>query len=135
MLSSDGCSPRGTAGASVSRCFGHRGSQVAVRVVVTDAREIDAEWRLFVVEGKVVSGSMYRPSAERSVPPEAIQFAERAASRWAPAPVFVMDVARVDRTWKIVECNCFNGSRFYESNVDAIVAAVSQYQAKRHESC
>jgi len=94
-------------------------------------REIDAEWRLFVVGGKVVSGSMYRPTAERSVPSDVIEFAELATSRWAPAPVFVMDVARVDRTWKIVECNCFNGSRFYEANVEAIVAAISQFQADR----
>lgn len=103
----------------------------SVRVVVTEAREIDAEWRLFIVEGRVVSGSMYRPTAERALPPELIHFAELAAHRWSPAPVFVMDVARVDRTWKIVECNCFNGSRFYDSDVVAIVAAVSRFQARR----
>jgi hypothetical protein len=39
-----------------------------------------------------------------------------------------MDVARVEQTWKIVECNCFNGSRFYEADVPAIVRAVSTLQ-------
>lgn len=98
-------------------------------LVVSDVKEIDAEWRLFFVQRKVVSGSMYRPSADHLIPQEVIQFAETAARRWVPAEVFVMDVARVNRTWKIIECNCFNGSRFYEANVEAIVAAVSRFQA------
>lgn len=101
----------------------------ATRLVVGDPKEVDAEWRLFFVEDKVVSGSMYRPSADRAIPTEVIQFAEAAARRWTPAAVFVMDVARVNRTWKIIECNCFNGSRFYEANVEAIVEAVSRFQA------
>lgn len=103
----------------------------ALEVVVGEAYEIDAEYRLFLVDAKVVGGSMYRPSAEPTLPDELIQFAERAAQNWTPAPVFVMDVARVDRTWKIVECNCFNGSRFYEADVTAIVRAVSSLQAAR----
>ncbi len=100
----------------------------AERVVVAEVRELDAEWRLFLVGSRVVSGSMYRPSGERSVPMELIEFAEAAARRFSPAPVFVMDVARVEQTWKIVECNCFNGSRFYEADVSAIVRAVSSFQ-------
>ncbi len=44
--------------------------------------------------------------------------------------MFVMDVARVQRAWKIVECNCFNGSRFYDADVSAIVHAVSDLQAR-----
>ena len=100
-------------------------------LVVAEVREIDAEWRLFLVEAKVVGGSMYRPSADRVLPSELIQFAESAAQQWTPAPVFVMDVARIDRSWKIVECNCFNGSRFYDADVGAIVRAVSAFQADR----
>lgn len=100
-------------------------------VVVAEVRDIDAEYRLFLVDAKVVGGSMYRPSAERTLPDEVIQFAERSAETWTPAPVFVMDIARVERSWKIVECNCFNGSRFYDADVGTIVAAVSSFQAQR----
>jgi len=102
-----------------------------VRVVVADIQDIDAEWRLFFVGNTVVTGSMYRPSADRLLPSDLIEFAEEAARSWSPAPVFVMDVARVQRSWKVVECNCFNGSRFYEANVEALVDAVSSFQAKR----
>jgi hypothetical protein len=99
-------------------------------VVVAEPREIDAEWRLFIVDGEIVAGSMYRPGGDPHLPRELTQFAEEAISRWAPAPVFVLDVARVDRTWKIVECNCFNGSRFYAADVGRIVQAVSEYQER-----
>jgi hypothetical protein len=99
-----------------------------MRVVVAEVQEIDAEWRLFFVGSRVAAGSMYRPSAERSLPRELVEFAEAAARRWTPAPVFVMDVARVERDWKIVECNCFNGSRFYEADVAAIAREVSRFQ-------
>jgi len=100
-------------------------------VVVGDVYELDAEWRLFFVDGRMISGSMYRPSGESFVPPELVEFAEAAAQRWLPAEVVVMDVARHDGAWKIVEFNCFNGSRFYLANVEAIVLAVSRFQAER----
>lgn len=71
---------------------------------------------------------MYHPVGDAYVPPDAIHFAECAAARWTPASVFVMDVARVDGAWKIVECNCFSGSGFYEADVLRIVRAVSSFQ-------
>jgi hypothetical protein len=99
-------------------------------VVLAVPREIDAEWRLFIVDGKVVTGSMYRPTGDPHVPRELIDFAEDATSRWAPASVFVLDVARVESQWKIVECNCFNWSRFYCADVGRLVRAVSEHQER-----
>lgn len=100
-------------------------------VVVAPPREIDAEARLFVVEGRVISGSHYRPDAERRLPKDLLDFAHEATAAWAPHDVFVLDVARADGRYSIVEANRFNGSRFYASDVTAIVAAVSRYQ-QRH---
>lgn len=34
-------------------------------VVIAEAHDIDAEYRLFLVDAKVVGGSMYRPRADR----------------------------------------------------------------------
>ncbi len=53
----------------------------ATEVVLGVPREIDAEWRLFIVDGRVVTGSMYRPSGDPHIPREVIDFAEDAASR------------------------------------------------------
>lgn len=103
-------------------------------VVVAQPCEIDGEWRLFVVDGQVVTGSMYRPSGEPYLPRELVAFAEEALAEWVPAPVFVLDVARVDGTWKIIECNCFNGSRFYAADVKLLVQRVSERQASAFTS-
>lgn len=100
-------------------------------VVVGEPREVDAEWRLVFVEGTVVAGSQFRPSGNAAVPAEVIAFAEAAVRDWCPDPVFVMDVARSDGTWRIVECNCFNGSRFYLADVRQIVRSVSEFQERR----
>lgn len=97
-------------------------------VVLGKPVEIDAEWRLFIVDGEVVTGSMYRPSGEAHLPRELLEFARKVAADWTPAGVFVLDVARVDHSWKIVECNCFNGSRFYQADVEQLVRWVSAYQ-------
>lgn len=103
-------------------------------VVLGKPFEIDAEWRLFLVDGEVVTGSMYRPSGDAHLPAELVDFAEKAASDWTPASVFVLDIARVDRAWKIVECNCFNGSRFYSADVERLVRQVSEHQERSEES-
>jgi hypothetical protein len=107
-----------------------RPMEPSAEVVIGRRRELDAEWRLFLVNGQVVSGSMYRPSGDAHVPQDVVDFAERAAGRWMPASVFVMDVARTEGTWKIVECNCFNGSRFYAADVLQIVRSVSNHQER-----
>lgn len=101
------------------------------QVVIGARREVDAEWRLFVVGQEIVSGSMYRPSADSYIPAALLEFASHAIREWQPAPVFVLDVGRVDAQWKIIECNCFNWSRFYNSDVTSIVKAVSDYQSKK----
>ena len=102
----------------------------SAEVVVATPVEVDAEWRLFIVEGRVVTGSMYRPSADSYLPPELVAFAEDAAAGWAPAQVFVLDVGRAEGAWKIVECNCFNGSRFYSADVERLVRMVSELQER-----
>lgn len=99
-------------------------------LVVSDAYEVDAEWRLFVVDGQIIGGSMYRPNVESFLPDELLTFAAKAVAKWQPAPVFVLDIGRVEGNWRIIECNCFNGSAFYAAHVPSIVEAVSLFQER-----
>src|SRR5262249_4825050 len=79
-------------------------------LAISSPKEIRAEWRLFIVDRRVVAASQYRPADAASgfAPPEVNEFGERAAALWSPAPVFVMDVARTSDGLKIIELNCFN---------------------------
>lgn len=105
---------------------------LSAEVVVASAQEVDAEWRLFVVNGRVVTGSMYRPTGGSHLPSDVLAFAESAIRVWTPAPVFALDIGKVGRQLKIVECNCFNASRLYDSNASLLVQAVSNYQEESY---
>ena len=48
-----------------------------------------------------------------------------------PLHEIAIDVARVDRTFRVVECNCFNGSGFYAADAERLVHAVSAFQESR----
>jgi len=102
--------------------------------VICSPKEIDAEYRLFIVDGKVITGSMYQPSGSAYLPMDLIEYAEKAAAIWSPAPVFVLDIARSNQLYSIIECNCFNGSGFYLSNCSKIVRNVSLFQSTNWEN-
>ena len=97
------------------------------QVVYCSAKEISAEWRLFILEGQVIGASQYKPVLIAFTPPEVIQFGREMARCWSPVPAFVMDVARTGDGLKIVELNCINGSGFYRADVEGIVRSLSRY--------
>lgn len=108
-----------------------RGPKNDTHVQIAQPRNIETEWRLFVVGGKVAASSQYRYRGHLNVkadtPREVIDYAERMAAIYQPAKVFVMDVCEMssDNTLRVVETNCFNCSGFYKSDVRAIVVAIN----------
>lgn len=86
---------------------------------------IDEEYRLWIVGGKVITASRYRPIS-RTVPAEAIVFGQRMADIWHPLPAFVMDVCHSKGIWWIVEINTLNASGFYAAELDKIVDALER---------
>lgn len=101
-------------------------------IQIADPRNLDFEWRLFIVDGKVVASSQYRAYGQQSrsaeVPEHVRIYGERMASIYSPARVFTLDVCQLssDGSLRVVETNCFNCSGFYESDVEAIVRAVTE---------
>jgi hypothetical protein len=41
-----------------------------------------------------------------------------------PHKAFVLDVAEVEGEQKVIEINCINSAGFYDTNVNAVVAAL-----------
>ncbi len=100
-------------------------------VTMSSPKSIDKEWRLFIVDKKVISSCRYTMNGELNVndldlPKEMIEFAENCCKEFTPARVFVMDVALFENEYKIVECNCFNDSGFYKHNVEKIIKKVNE---------
>lgn len=103
-------------------------------VVLAIPQTIQAEWRWFIVGGKVISGSMYRLRGrlikDREIDPFVIKDAQKLASGWLPHECCVMDTALVDGRLKVVEFNCINSSGFYDHDVDAIFKELYEYSTE-----
>lgn len=103
-------------------------------VFVSPQKNITREWRNFIVNGAIVDSSRYVLNGELSisrtdVPPEMITFVQQCCTQYTPADIFVMDIAETNNEFKIVECNCFNGTGFYSHDIKKIVHAVTGHIA------
>ncbi len=101
------------------------------RIQVAPPLRLAREWRTVVVEGRVVAASQYRSSGRLKVtgdvPREVTDFADAMAARYAPAPVFVLDVAEHDDALRVVETNCFNSAGFYWCDLHAVARSVTAF--------
>jgi len=100
-------------------------------IVVAEPVGISNEWRIFVVNGKAITGSHYRSylrlDVHPEVPQEVISFAEDMAKIWSPAEVFALDVGRSGSKLYVIEANCMNSSGLYSSNAVDLVSNINSY--------
>lgn len=101
-------------------------------IVAKEAPRIYEEWRLFIVDGKVIDCSRYRydgqPSIERELSHHLLKYVNRLLEIYNPTPVFCLDIG-VDAggMFAIIERNCFNSSGWYDVDINLVVDAVSKY--------
>jgi hypothetical protein len=100
-------------------------------IVLGEPYGLAYEWRLFIVDGKVCTGSQYRTyyirNTSPNIPQEVIDFAEEQAKIYSPTPVFVMDVCKSGEELYVIEIGCINSAGFYDSDIEKIVYDVSNY--------
>ena len=98
-------------------------------IIISSPVNIEKEYRLFIIDGKVVSGSLYRVDGElivdKFVPKYVIDFSEKMAEIYSPSRVFVIDIADVFGGLYVIEVGCFNSAGFYASDIEKIVIGVS----------
>lgn len=103
---------------------------VDTEIMVSSPYNISHEWRLFIVQGEVSSGSHYRSCMRLDVvgdvPDRVRHFAEDRCRQWAPAEVFVIDIGESAGNLYVIECNCFNSAGFYKSDVEKIITDISE---------
>lgn len=102
-------------------------------VMVAGAKKLGTECRFFVVDGKVISGSAYRidgrplrrrVNMQNPLCLPLMEYAQQAVDIWQPCPAFVIDIARLEDEFKIIEINCLNSSGFYDTDMAAVVRAI-----------
>lgn len=105
-----------------------------IPIVVSEPYGLSHEWRLFMVDGKVSSGSHYRKhhklTVSAEVPSEVVEFAELQAKIYSPSPVFVMDICQSADNLYVLEIGCFHSAGFYAANVQKVIRDVSEFAIK-----
>lgn len=104
------------------------GLHADTKIIVSPAKEIQAEYRLFIVDGVVVTGSLYKVRDQvvtsEHIDENVIKFAYKMLDIWQPDRAFVLDIAVTNEGEKVIEINNINSSGFYKSDISKIVAAI-----------
>jgi hypothetical protein len=101
-------------------------------VYFAELKLILREYRFFVVDGKIVTGSTYkigtRVTYDLPVEQGAQDFAMCMISIWQPHRVFVIDIAETPAGYRVVEINCANSAGFYNCDMSKFVQAVNELE-------
>lgn len=100
-------------------------------IVVSEPVGIEREWRLYMLNGKPMSGSQYRENfrsiRSKIVPKEVYEFGERMASIWSPAELFTLDIAQSGGDLYVNEMGTFHSAGMYEADVNKIVSDINNH--------
>lgn len=108
----------------------------SLEVYLAPVHDIVHEWRLFVVDGEVVSATKYKLRTmldkKAGAPEEVYDFANKMIHIWNPEKAYVMDICQTsDGEFKLLELNCFNASGVYLAPIEPIIEAVEKIYAVR----
>jgi hypothetical protein len=102
-------------------------------VQIAAVKPLVRESRLWVVDGKIVTASVYkvgsRVHSDPNVDPNVIQYGEECIAAWQPARAFCLDIFETEdnRLW-VGEINTINAAGFYAANVQKLVAAIDSME-------
>lgn len=100
-----------------------------LEICVSPTINIEKEWRFWIIDGKVITGSLYKTygylTIKEPASKEIYEMANEMSHNWLPNKTIVMDVALLsNNTYKIVEFNSINSSGFYNANIEKIILAL-----------
>lgn len=99
-------------------------------IIVATRKKIFAEYRFFVVNGKIASCSLYKQGNKvfysSEVDEETRSFVEKMIELWTPAIGYVIDVAKTPTGYKVIELNALGSSGFYACDKQKIIAAIEE---------
>ena len=97
-------------------------------IVIAEAKEIHSEYRFFVVDGKVITGSMYKIGTKvhysNVVDQEVYDYAQKMVDIWCPNQAFAIDICRANDRFYVLEINAINSAGFYACDMGKFVHAI-----------
>lgn len=107
-------------------------------IQVATPKNIYKEFRVWIVDGKVVETSQYRQNLRLNMKPheetpqDVIAYVNESVEMWNPHDVFVIDIALLKNgEKKIIEINTFNAAGFYKADVKKIISAVEEMERNK----
>lgn len=103
------------------------------KILVGPAYNIYKEWRNYVVDGKVVTSSLYRQNFKlkkcgEDIPQSMLDFVQERINEYRPHDNFAIDIASThDGTYYIIECGCLNSVGLYHCNIPILVESITTY--------
>lgn len=103
-------------------------------VVVSDVRNIVEEYRFVIVDGRVITGSLYK-SRSTGIYHECrdrglIEFVQSVVDVWTPSEAFVLDIALSNGVSYVLEMGCLNAAGLYACDIQKIVIALEELWEK-----
>jgi len=100
------------------------------KIVAGEPYAIKKEWRLWIVNERVIASTQYKDGQFlkkiEGAPQNVIDFAEARCKEYTPHDIFVMDICLCGDELFILECGCMNSAGFYAANVYDIVSFASE---------
>lgn len=95
--------------------------------LVSPIKEIEEEYRFFILNKKIVGSSSYKPNKDLMVSDDLINYVKQKINE-IPIETYVIDIAIIENNqFKIIEFNNFNTSGIYNIDLDAFVKEVNNY--------
>lgn len=107
------------------------------KIIISTPYNIAKEWRNYIVDGKVVTSSLYRKNFKlhkdgNDIPADMIKFVEDRCKEYTPHNIFAMDIALCGGDYYIIECGCLNSVGLYAADIYKIVKCVSESVSARY---
>ncbi|MGB0901768.1 ATP-grasp domain-containing protein [Halocynthiibacter sp.] len=98
-------------------------------LMLTQPAHILQEWRLWAVEGKIITWSLYKDGARviyrHEIDADALEFAQMLVdANPGYALAYVIDVCRTADGLRMLETNCMNAAGFYEADLVKLAKAI-----------
>lgn len=107
--------------------------------LLSTVKEINKEYRFFIVNKKVITGSQYkngdRVEHNAYIPSQIMNIAQKYAQLYQPHEIFTMDLADTPEGVKIVEYNCWNGSGLYHCDKVSLFTTVESFITNAPKQC
>lgn len=99
------------------------------RLMLTKPVRILREWRLWAVDGKIVTYSLYKEGARvvyrHEIDDDALEFAQQMVDiNPGYSRAYVIDVCRTEDGLRLLETNCINAAGFYAADLARLAVAI-----------